>query len=239
MGLVVVPPCTTWLWLEECLCGGTRFSPVLRFSTLSPRLRGGEETFDSPERSSQSSQLEPNILDCWRLVDRIKLQPWTQQNGGRRKMKSGRKDHHFQRGGQTLQQSWLLLTLSVVRKPPLHTLVRLLRTASHAVSQVYQVPKGKKAFFTIYPRIGYNRCCSSKRLEVGEITEMWSKFDQISPRWIPPGVGSLQKPYSNWCREPQNWAQTGCFEASYTSLSTVFGGSLHQVESIWSLFGQI
>ena len=116
-------------------------------------------------------------------------------------MKSGRKGHHFQRRGQTLQQSWLLLTLSALRRPPLHTLVLLLRTASHAVSQVYQVPKEKKVLFTIYPRIGYNRCCSSKRLEIGEITEMWSKFDQISPRWIPPGVGSLQKPYSNWCWE--------------------------------------
>ena len=28
------------------------------------------------------------------------------------------------------------------------------------------------------------------------------------------------------------------FEAAYTCLSTVFGGFLHQVESIWSVFGR-
>ena len=51
--------------------------------------------------------------------------------------------------------------------------------------------------------------------------ETWLKFDQIRTRWIPPGVGSLQKPFSNWCRKPQNNQFEPSFEAPYTSLSMV------------------
>ena len=67
----------------------------------------------------------------------MKPQPWTHRSGGKRRRIPGRKDQHSQEEGQTLAQSWLRLTLSVLRSTHLRTLVLLLKTlVKHAFSQL-------------------------------------------------------------------------------------------------------